>query len=237
MKIIKWARIITLSFLLLTLLSCAARIDGSLKADGSATLNLNMSLERGIASLIQRMFAAGGQQGPALDGPAIARSMATAPGITSATLRNTSPTAIEGQIQISQINHFRSTTSGGEFITFNQRIGGGGRFIVNIDRENGAEILDMLSPEIADYLSVLMAPIATGEEMDKNEYLELVTSLYSKTISDEIASSRIRASIEFPGTISSVKGGTFSERRAAFVIPLIDLLVLEKPLVYEVYWN
>jgi hypothetical protein len=65
----------------------------------------------------------------------------------------------------------------------------------------------------------------------------LITSFYNKAISDEIASSTIRASITFPGNITGVRGGSFSGRRADFNIQLLDFLVLENPLVYEVYWN
>jgi hypothetical protein len=82
-----------------------------------------------------------------------------------------------------------------------------------------------------------MAPIATGENLNKAEYLELVASMYNKAISDEISGSRIRASIDFPGAITGVKGGTFSGRRADFDISLLDLLILETPLVYEVQWR
>jgi hypothetical protein len=73
--------------------------------------------------------------------------------------------------------------------------------------------------------------------MTKLEYLELVSTIYSKAISDEIAASRIRASIDFPGTVTAARGGTFSGRRADFDIPLLDLLVLETPQTYEVTWR
>jgi hypothetical protein len=73
--------------------------------------------------------------------------------------------------------------------------------------------------------------------MSKDEYLELVGSFYNKSISDEIASSKIRVSIEFPGVVTSAKGGTFSGRKANFDIPLLEILVLQTPLVYEVNWN
>jgi hypothetical protein len=82
-----------------------------------------------------------------------------------------------------------------------------------------------------------MAPLATGEELDKAEYLELVASFYNRAISEEIAASRIRASLDFPGAVTSVQGGTFSGRRVTFDIPLLDLLVLETPLSYSVAWN
>jgi hypothetical protein len=82
-----------------------------------------------------------------------------------------------------------------------------------------------------------MAPLVTGEELTKTEYLELVSTLYSKAISDEIAGSTIRAAIDFPGAVTSVAGGAYSGKRASFDIPLLDLLVLETPLRFEVVWK
>jgi len=221
--------ILILAILCLILIGCSARIDGSLSANGSATLSINMSLERGITALVQRMFTAGGQAGPILDGSAIAKSMSDSPGVISASFRNTSPSAIEGQVRLSQVKDFG-------FVSIEQGASGG-RCIININGENSQEVLELLSPDITNYLNALMAPVATGEEMTKREYLDIVTSFYNKTISDEIASSRVRVSIEFPGVVTAVKGGTFSGRRANFDIPLLDILVLEAPLIYEVSWN
>jgi len=228
--------------LCLTLFSCAARIDGALAADGSAQLSVRMSLEAGVTALIQRLSSAAGQQGqPVLDGPALARSLTSAPGISSVSFRNTSVSAIEGQVRISRISDFLASAdterdARRRFITFEQGRSGG-RCAVTINRENGHVMLDFFSSEIADYLNALMAPIATGDEMTKPEYLELVASFYNRNIANEIASTRIRVAIDFPGTITNVRGGTFSGRRASFDIPVLDLLVLETPLVYEVTWN
>jgi hypothetical protein len=224
-----------------TLFSCTARIDGNIMENGSAVMTVSMSLGQRITALICSLAEAGGRpagQEPAqiLDGQSIARSMLQAPGIDSVILKNTSPSAVEGQARISQINIFLASADGKGFITFEQgRSGGRCGFSINL--ENGPVILGHLSSEISDYLNALMAPIATGEKMTKNEYLELVGSFYNKSISDEIASSRIRVSVEFPGAVTSAKGGTFSGRRAAFDIPLLDLLVLETPLSYEVNWK
>jgi len=217
--------------------SCTARIDGSLSANGSAQLTVNTSLGAGMTNLIQRLSAAGGQQGPVLDGPAIARSLSGAPGITSASFRNITPSSISGQVRISRVNDFLSAAGGRGFIVFEQSAGAGGRCAINIDRRNSASILELLSPEISDYLNALMAPIVTGEEMNKQEYIELVAVFYNRIISNEIATSRIQVSVEFPGTVTRARGGTFTGRRASFDIPLIDLLVLETPLSYEVAWN
>jgi hypothetical protein len=139
-------------------------------------------------------------------------------------------------MRISNVSRFLTAEGIGGFIEFEQgRSGGGCRIFIN--RNNGPVILAILSVEIAAYLNALMSPLATGEEMTKTEYLALVSSIYSKAISDEIAASRVRASIDFPGLVTSAKGGTFSGKRVEFDIPLLDLLVLETPLIYEVSWK
>jgi hypothetical protein len=95
----------------------------------------------------------------------------------------------------------------------------------------------MLSPEVNQYLSALLAPVATGEVISKAEYLSLVAAIYGKPIADEIAASSIRVVLEFPGTITGIRGGAAKGPKAEFTIPLPDLLVLEQPLSYEISWR
>ena len=205
-------------------------------ADGSVALTVNSGLFPRAASLIQNLFNAAGQEGQALDGPSIARSMAGAPGLSFAEFRNSSSTALSGQVRISQISEFLSIAGEKGFITFEKR-GSGGRCEINIDRSNGKAILTLLSPQINDYLNALMAPIVTEETINKDEYLVLISTFYNRSVADEIARSVIRTSIDFPGQVTSVTGGAFSARRATINVNLIDLLLLEKPLKYEVIWN
>ena len=221
----------------LPLLSCNARISGPLAADGSAAFSINLSLEPTMAILIQNISSVvGKKEGNVLDGSAISASMSGAPGISSISLRNTASTVIEGPIRISKISDFLAAGNSEDFITFEQRQNGG-RCVIRINRNNGPEILDLLSIEIVNYLEAIMAPIATGEELTKTEYLAEVFTMYrNKALNDEIAGSRIRASIDFPGNVTGIKGGTFSGRRAEFNVPLLDLLVLETPMLFEVTW-
>jgi hypothetical protein len=231
--------------------SCAARINGSLQGDGQADLQIHVALEPRMTALIGGLAAAGGalQPGaPILDGSAIAASMAKAPGVASVSFKNTGPTVIEGPIKISRIGDFlapglaASAATGKKssgFITFEQNVAPrtGGRCTINLSLDSGPEILGLISPDMGDYLSALMAPLATGEVLTKTEYLMLVASVYGKGIADEIAKAFFRAEIDFPGPVQSVTGGTFSGKKAQFVIPLLDILVLETPLSYEVNWR
>jgi hypothetical protein len=163
--------------------------------------------------------------------------MTAAPGVASVSFRNTGPVALEGTVKIANIGDFLSPAGGkGGFITLEEGRAGG-KLTINLNRESGPGILTLVSPEITEYLEALMAPIATAEVLTKAEYLGLVASIYNKPVADEISGGSIRASIDFPGTVISVRGGTYTGKRVEFVIPLLDLLVLEKPLSYEVTWK
>ncbi|MDR1279081.1 MAG: hypothetical protein LBK02_10040 [Treponema sp.] len=224
--------------------ACTARITGDLEAGGSGEFEVSASLMPRISLLIRSLSAALGD-GTApehiIDGEAIARSMSAAPGIASVSFRNTGPAAIEGPVKISRLEDFLSAASGSGgarkgFITLEQA-SPGGHCTITIDRESGPEILSLISADVSDYLSALMAPIATGERLSKEEYFELVASIYGRPLADEISRGSIRAFINFPGPVSAVQGGTWTGRRAEFTVPLADLLVLETPLVYEVWWK
>jgi hypothetical protein len=161
--------------------------------------------------------------------------MAAAPGMRSVFLHNTAPAAIEGDIQISRIDEFLSLPGGGgRFISYTPVPG---RLSVTLDRNSGPRIIALLSAEAVDYLSALMAPVVTGEDLSREEYLKLVASVYGKAIADEIAAARLSLSVDFPGPLQSVRGGTFSGRRAEFLVPLADLFVLDRPLEYEARWK
>jgi hypothetical protein len=162
--------------------------------------------------------------------------MSAAPGIAAVSLNNSGPAGIEGEIRISRIDDFLKgpeIRSGEQFITYTPSPG---RLTLTLDRDAGPRIVALLSAEVKDYLSVLMAPVVTGEVLSQGEYLDLVASVYGRAVAEEIAASRIHATVDFPGPLQSVRGGTFSGRRAEFTIPLIDLLVLENPLEYEARW-
>ncbi|MDR2619096.1 MAG: hypothetical protein LBC62_09525 [Treponema sp.] len=219
--------------------SCSARIDGTVREGGQADLAVRTALEPRMSALIRSFQAALGS-GPAeliLDGPAIGRSMAAAPGIGSVSLKNSGPAALEGDIKVAHAGDFLSAGEK-KFITFTEISGGvpSGSIVIALDRETAPEVIALLSADAVDYLSALMAPAATGEILSRQEYLELVASLYGKAVADEISSARIRAYLDFPGPVVSVRSGTASGRRAEFEVPLLDLLVLDRPLRYEVNW-
>lgn len=224
---------------------CSGRIDGSLRQDGAAELSLDINIEPRMSAMLRSLSSLAGRQGdrnaPVINGPAIARSLAAAPGILSADLANTGPAGIAGTVRASRVDELFAMPGVPErkrFITLG--IGqepGDKRLSAFLDRETAPLLLAMISADVRDYLSALFAPAATGDALTRAEYLDLVEDIYGKALADEIAAAEIAVTVGFPGAIRSVKGGTYSGSSAAFAIALADILVLEEPLEYEVIWK
>ena len=227
------------AFCLLALFfSCSARIDGTVREGGAAELKLQTALEPRTSALIRSFqgFMGEGADAPVLDGRAISLSMAAAPGVRSVSLVNTGPEAMNGGISISNVGDFlASGAAGNRFITFNE-----GReassIVISLDRNSAPELIARLSPEVEDYLMALMAPVVIGEPDTRLEYIALISAVYGRPLANEISEAKIRAFIEFPRPIKTIRGGTASGRQAEFEVPLLDILVLEQPLGYEVSW-
>lgn len=218
--------------------SCFAEIGGTLMVGGAAELTLKTTMGPRTTLLVRslRSFMGSGGNAPILDAAAISRSMALASGVKAVSLKNTSPEAMEGNISLSNIGDFLSSPeSGNRFITFTEGPEAS-TIVISLDRASAPQIISRLSPEIIDYLSALMAPVALGDIMSAREYIDLLASIYSRPLANEIAEGRIHTIIEFPRTVKSVQGGTFSGRKVEFDIPLLDILVLERSLRYEVSW-
>ncbi|MDR0448551.1 MAG: hypothetical protein LBH07_07770 [Treponema sp.] len=218
--------------------SCTARLNARLIQDGSGNIQIQAGLEPNMIALLRsfRGLSSGGQSNPALDAASINRSLQASPGVSSSSLRNTGQEKIEGIVGISRFGDLLNAGAN-RFISYQASSGAvSGRLAINLNRNIAPRVLEQISPDLVDYLSALMAPAATGEILSKGEYLSLVESVYGKALAGEISASRITAVIALPGPVKSVKGGTYLGPEARFDVPVIDLLVLERPLDYEITW-
>ena len=229
--------------------SCSAKYAVALRQDGSADVSLSASLEPQTARLAANLAGLAGDAEPAaplLAADLLAASFRAASGVASASLRNPDGRSVAGTVRVSDLDRFLSapvadglpdsSLPAARFIRL-ERSASGGRISLSLDRVSGAALLANLSPDIADYVSALLAPVATGEDLGKADYLALVESMYGKGIAAEIAAATVRASAELPGEVVAVRGGKAEGRRVDFALPLVDLLVLEKPILLEARWK
>lgn len=118
---------------------------------------------------------------------------------------------------------------------------GNRRLTVTISRESVIAALGLMPPETANYTDLFMAPVFTGEEMDRTEYEATIGAAYGKTLAGELKQSVFTLSVHCPGAVTQAKisapaTAASSGTTAVFKIPLSALLVLETPLVASAEW-
>jgi hypothetical protein len=227
---------------LLSAVSCSARLDGEFHSDGRAEFTLKSALLPNMSRLLKSFSANSG--GQIFDVALINRNFAAMPGVESSALRSARASELEGRIVVASMTRLlehaalTSKSVGKKFSAIVwEHSPSGGALTLNLNMDTGQELLHLISPDMVDYLSALMAPIATGEVTGRDAYLELVASVYGKPLADEIQEANFLLKLDFPSTVEGVRGGTGKGSRAEFTIPLIDLLVLDRPLHYEVRWT
>jgi hypothetical protein len=232
--------ILPLLFIIYYLLftSCSADISGKIQQNNAGSFTISAELKPAISGLIrsfQALSAYNGQKSDAniIDAQQISQSIKTSVKISSVSLKNTSDRGIMGDLLIENIPDLIPQN---DFLKFEKNSSGGVNFNILVNLENGNAIINSLSPDLTLYLEALMSPVATGEVMTKKEYLDLLGSIYNKNIADEIVQSVIKVSLDFPGKITHITNGISNGKRAEFIIPLIDFLVLEQELNYQVVY-
>lgn len=236
--------VMMLAMMLAVLFSgCQTRITGTLNSAGRAELKVDAALQPKISILLKKLTAAGSgtQDAPLINAAALNNSFHLAPGIESAAFSNKGKNgnAVEGTLVIARIDELVTDSAAKtdtKFIRWQQNTAGG-NMLIHLDRENGPAVISAISPDLFNYLTALAAPLATGEESSRQEYLNLVRMLYDANIADEIAASSIKITLRLPARPTSIQGGVINGNNAEFTIPLAGILVLEKPLDYEIRWG
>ncbi len=229
----KHSVVLLVLFPLLSFVSCAARYDVALTAEGAASIELSASVGPRTANLIANLAGTpAGDAVPLLDASEIGRALRSSAGVRAVDLRNRDPRSLAGRVSVDDFSRFLSP----RFIRV-ERTGSGGRASIDLDRSSAAELLASLSPDIGDYLSALMAPVSTGDSMTAEEYVGLVSSVYGEGVAREIREARVLVSLDLPGEAFDVKGGTAAGRAAEFTLPLLDFLTLEKPISLGASWR
>ncbi|MBO4320630.1 MAG: hypothetical protein J5857_09210 [Treponema sp.] len=98
-----------------------------------------------------------------------------------------------------------------------------------------------LPKDTKTYLDLFMAPVFTGEKMDKSEYKMLIASIYGDQIASELDKAQITVSLSCPkgkkiSSTSLPSGAKVTSSSATFDLPLMDLLTLSGSRSYSISW-
>jgi hypothetical protein len=226
---------------ILLLGSCAASMTLSLSPDGSGVLAVDARIPDAAAARLQSYRSAGtdstGAAAPFFDAKTI-RAQTEAYRLTTLAAETPTPNSFKGSFaarslaaviadpEIAKTGLIALKTSGDE-----------STLSFTLSREN-AEALPTLFPGIDPYiLEALSPPALDPYPVTTDEYREMLVALLGKAAMKELDAAMVRIQVRTPGSIVRSSGGTASGQTFTATLPLLDMLVLEKPIAFSVSWK
>jgi hypothetical protein len=222
---------------LLCLSACAARVTARIGASHDAELAVAASIPPLLAAKL-RAFPGTSKDKPLFDLVAVRSGMQARPGLRIVNLSNPGPDSLAFSLAIDDLAKLLASPEiAGPGLIRLVESKGESELILRFERGKGGAIQALapgLDPEILDALS---PPAMVGGDFTRAEYREMLSGILSAKAVAELDSAAIDVSIALPGTLLSVVGGTAKGSNWTFSLPVLDLLVLEKPLEFRARWK
>jgi hypothetical protein len=223
----------------LLLAGCTVNQTIFVKADGSGTASMHAEVSQLLADYIASLAEVSGKTNtapgaPVFDVAGIRKDFSARPGVT--VTKAVAPTArsLDLDLTFTSIKDVfagdPSVKSSGVFVY--SESGGKKTIQLHLDRTNYPQ-LAALFPPLKDPTIASLGP-QVDDTVTEEEYLQMVAFSLGDDGPALLKKSFITLTIDPEGEILSQTGGTLSGSSVTFRIPLIRLMILDKPLDYSV---
>jgi hypothetical protein len=233
------------AFLAATVLfsACSAQASSVIRADGGALITVQASVPEALAAKFRKLASVGGssgmgQTGPFFDAAAIRSSLAKRPGVTVLSLEQPSPYSVSLELSARSLDELAASPdlkSAGVLAL--SRGSGWTECRLRLARGQ-ASALSALMPGIDPNLLDALSPPALEEDpVTVDEYKTMLKTVLGEKSMPAIEGAAIRLNITAPGTVIGSGGGSLSGSTLSAKLPIIDLLVLERPIEVWIRWK
>ena len=222
-----------------SLASCAVRQEVSLRPDGSGSVAVRVVLREGFYDYLGEMNAEAGALGAPVgadvfDLKRIQESVRSFPGVDLVGARTPNPRTLELDLSFKDVAAVARTANPAgstPLFTF-QRTGTRRLFRVHLDLPNYARIAPLI-PGSENPLLEVLGPQAE-QPYTEAEYLDVIAFMMGDHAPGWIRESTLEVRVQVPGRVVAQQGGIPVQGGVLFRIPLLDVLLLERPLVYSI---
>jgi hypothetical protein len=109
--------------------------------------------------------------------------------------------------------------------------------LIHIAKDTISQIAAIFPEDQRSYLDIFSPPAVEGTQMTEPEYLDMLKSLFGDAVVPEAKKATIELTFSPSGKIVGQKGGTMKNGSVVFTIPLLKVLVLDKPLDYSITYQ
>jgi len=222
------------------LTACAGSLAATLRPDGSAALSIQAEIPAPLAARFRALSGGGRKDAkplPLFDEGAIRESVAKRPYLTITSLSAPSLDSLRAEIAIRKVADLAEAEEIKKSGLLSLTSGPGWTELrIHLERD-GASASIALFPGIDPYLIDALSPPALEDEpLSADEYrMNLRTILASAMPAMETAA--LTVSLAAPGAVLSSGGGSLAGNVLTARIPIIDALVLDKPIEFWIRWK
>ena len=207
-----------LLFLPLLFASCTSSVE--LRANGDGSVNITYDAAFGSAFIEIMQSLSGGGASPLFDADEMT-SQFRAAGIKDVRVASPANTSLGIALRLPKEGNDPISQSG--CISRSAR-----SLAITVSPASCAKLYKLLPDTLQSYIDLFMAPVFLGEAVPKDEYVDLIASVYGQALADELKRSKIKISLFAPND------GKKASKTAE--LPLAELLTSTKPVSFSVAW-
>jgi hypothetical protein len=228
-------RILALIVLAALTLGCSVSQRVALEPDGSGTATVRIRLEKILLDYMQDLSEVSGaapkEKGRIFDVEEIRKGFASRPQVTLTRIESASPERLDMELSFRSIEKLFAAPDKPQTILTLKKASEGTTLRVHLDRKNFSQLLE-LAPFLKNPLFEGLGP-QENDNATEAEYLELIDLALGDGGSAALKASFIETTVTVKGKVVAQTGGTPVAGGVAFRIPLLRVLLLDKPLDYS----
>jgi len=221
------------------LLGCSIRQDVTVQTTGSGTVAMRIQLEKVFMDYLQDLAELTGDAGGGriFKVDEIRKSFAERDDLELRRINSPTPDLLEMEIAFRSIEtaFAREEKLQEAGIVAFAKVPEGYSIRFHLDRSNFGDIQEFL-PFLKNPLFEGLAP-QEGDVTTEAEYLEMIELALGEEGSEMLKASTIETRVAVKGTLVSQQGGSVSGNTVTFRIPLLRVLLLDKPVDYSIVFR
>jgi hypothetical protein len=218
--------------------SCSPRLLITVEDQNSGSLVFNTETGTAVESLIRSVSGAANQT-PLFEREKISRSLAEA-GLTVTDISFPDNTGIAISAQVPDFTKKNPSMPNAFSISSQSGIT---TMTVTVSEQILKTAAALMPPETVAYLDLLMAPVFSGEQLSRSEYIDLFAMVYGDTVASEMKKAHMYITLKSPHPIktatvsdSAAAQVSFTGNEATFAIPLDLILTKSDTTIFTVSW-
>ena len=223
----------------LAALGCAVNQRVALETDGSGTASVQIKMEKILTDYLQDLSDLGGgtakEKGRIFNVEDIRKGFASRQGVTLTRIDSPSPERLDMELAFTSVEKLFAAADKPQTILSLKQGAQGATLRAHLDRKNFSQLLE-LAPFLKNPLFEGLGP-QENDNTTEAEYLELIDLALGEGGAAALKASFIETTILVKGQVVAQTGGKPVPGGVVFRIPLLRILLLDKPLDYSLTYK